>query len=155
MPLGQATSMVTLLHADPDRVRVAPGDGARRQGGSVAWVWVGVAWRRVRACAFFWRNVALTWFSRSSPPSTPKNPAHFQHHLSSHSSPARAAIDKRFAQRSYDCTLVAAHRAQLRAIPSTSTLDKYATAGASHEGTTRERGRGVRGRGAVCVSVVL
>eukprot|EP01044_Picomonas_judraskeda_P000692 COSAG03_NODE_33_length_18025_cov_70.016903_3_plen_215_part_00 len=40
----------------------------------------------------------------------PKNPAHFQHHLSGHSSPARAAIGERFAQRSY-CTLVAAHRA--------------------------------------------
>ena len=41
----------------------------------------------------------------------PKNPAHFQHHLSGHSSSARAAIGELFAQRSYDCTLVAAHRA--------------------------------------------
>ena len=85
----------------------------------------------------------------------PKTPAHFQHHLSSHSSSARAAIDKRFAQRSY-CTLVAAHRAQLRAIPSTSTLDKYATARAIiSTGALRCVNPSSVGRGKYCTAVRL
>eukprot|EP01044_Picomonas_judraskeda_P017143 COSAG03_NODE_3170_length_2164_cov_5.021792_2_plen_179_part_00 len=53
--------------------------------------------------------------------------AHSNPHVCPPAALASAPIDKRFAQRSY-CTPVDADRAQLRAIPSTSTLGKYATA---------------------------
>jgi hypothetical protein len=92
-------------------------------GGDVAWV-VGLGWALVRgsgrSCGRELENATrcVSLLSRlrfSFAPFSTCFSAPFQHHLSGHSSAARAAINKPFSQRSY-CTRVDADRTQERQI---------------------------------------